>query len=108
MAKYKSDRKRVAKNTVLLYIRMIIVMGVSLFTSRVILESLGVEDYGVYNIVGGIAYSFGFFSSALTNAIQRYLSFGHGEGSIEKVRNYLSIITIFLIYMVFMFLFFPL
>ena len=61
MAKYKSDRKRVAKNTVLLYIRMIIVMGVSLFTSRVILESLGVEDYGVYNIVGGIAYSFGFF-----------------------------------------------
>ena len=99
MAKYKSDRKRVAKNTVLLYIRMIIVMGVSLFTSRVILESLGVEDYGVYNIVGGIAYSFGFFSSALTNAIQRYLSFGHGEGSIEKVRNYLSIITIiFLIF----------
>lgn len=88
-----NNSKRVAKNAILLYIRMFIVMGVTIFTSRIILESLGVTDYGVYNVVGGIAFSFGFFSSSLTNATQRYLSFGHGEGKIEKVREYFNLIS---------------
>lgn len=85
--------RRLAKNTMLLYIRMVVVMGVSIFTSRIILESLGVTEYGVFNVVGGIAFSFGFFSSSMTNASQRYLSYGHGEGNIEKVKEYFNLIA---------------
>ncbi|ROT01813.1 hypothetical protein EEL33_20415 [Muribaculaceae bacterium Isolate-037 (Harlan)] len=73
---------------------MIIVMGVTIFTSRIILQSLGIENYGVMNVVGGIAFSFGFFSSSMTNATQRYLSFGHGKGDIAKVKDYFNIISI--------------
>lgn len=47
------NNKRIAKNTVMLYIRMILAMGVSLYTSRVVLNTLGVEDYGIYGVVGG-------------------------------------------------------
>lgn len=85
--------KRVAKNTLFLYIRMFIVMGVTIFTSRVILQSLGEVDYGVMNVVGGIAFSFGFFSSSMTNATQRYLSFGHGKGDISKVKEFFNLIS---------------
>lgn len=69
-------------------------MGVTIFTSRIILESLGITDYGVYNVVGGIAGSFGFFSSSMTSATQRYFSYGHGEGNIEKVREYFNVISV--------------
>ena len=68
-------------------------MGVTIFTSRIILESLGITDYGVFNVVGGIAFSFGFFSSSMSNATQRYFSYGHGEGNIEKVKEYFNLIT---------------
>lgn len=88
------DTRRVAKNTLLLYFRMLIVMGVSIFTSRIILESLGIDNYGILNVVGGIAFSFGFFSSSMSNATQRYLSFGHGEGNIDKVKEYFNIISL--------------
>ena len=86
--------KRAAKNTLFLYIRMLIVMGVTIFTSRVILQSLGEVDFGVYNVVGGIAFSFGFFSSSMTNAAQRYLSIGHGQRNIAKVKEFFNLITI--------------
>ena len=76
---------------------MFVVMGVTIFTSRIILQSLGITDYGVYSVVGGIAFSFGFFSSSMTNATQRYLSFGHGEGDIEKVKEYFNLITLLFI-----------
>lgn len=69
-------------------------MGITIFTSRIILESLGIEDYGIINVVGGIAYSFGFFSSSMSNATQRYLSFGHGQGNIDKVKEYFNILSI--------------
>ena len=49
-----SDNKRIAKNTIFLYFRMLLIMGVQLYTSRVILATLGVEDFGIYNVVGGI------------------------------------------------------
>ena len=57
--------KRIAKNTLLLYFRMGITMIVSLFTSRVVLNTLGVEDYGVYNVVGGVVAMFGFINAAM-------------------------------------------
>lgn len=91
---YTASSGRVAKNTLLLYIRMFIVMGVNIFTSRVILQSLGVVDYGVYNVVGGIAFSFGFFQTALTNATQRYLCVGLGKSDIAQVKEYFNLITV--------------
>ena len=82
MTVVSENNKRIAKNTIVLYIRMLLVMGVSLYTSRVVLNVLGVEDYGIYNVVGGVASSFLFFSSSLSNATQRYLNFELGKNSI--------------------------
>lgn len=76
-----TNNKRIAKNTILLYFRMIVIMGVSLFTSRVILQTLGVEDFGIYNVVAGIVAMFGFISGSLTTASQRYITFELGRGS---------------------------
>ena len=70
-----SKSKRIAKNTVFLYVRMLLVMAVTLYTSRVILKALGFEDFGVYNVIGGVVASFGFFSSSLSNATQRFLNY---------------------------------
>ena len=72
------EQKNIAKNTLFLYIRMIVVMGVSLFTSRVVLDKLGIDDYGIYNIVGSIVVTFVFVQNSLTSATQRFLSFSKG------------------------------
>lgn len=74
-----NNNKRIAKNTFFLYIRMAVLMLISLFTARVLLDKLGVEDYGIYNVVGGLAGMFTFFSSSLTNASQRYLNIALGK-----------------------------
>ena len=76
--------KRIAKNTIILYVRMLLLMVVSLYTSRVVLEALGVDDFGIYNVVGGVVGLLGFFTSSLTNASQRYLNLGIGSGN-EKL-----------------------
>ena len=62
------NNQRIAKNTMLLYIRMLILMFVNLYTSRVILKALGIEDYGIYNAVGGFVAMFGMISTALGGA----------------------------------------
>lgn len=59
----RENSKRIAKNTLLLYVRMIFTMFVALFTSRIVLETLGVEDYGIYNVVGGVVVMFSLFTS---------------------------------------------
>lgn len=82
-----TGNKRIAKNTMFLYMRMLLVMFVTFFTSRVVLEALGVDGYGVYTLIGGLAFSFGFFSSSLSNATQRYLSFAHGKGNPDEVKT---------------------
>ena len=74
-----NDNKRIARNTLMLYFRMILLMGVSLYTSRIVLEVLGVEDFGIYNIVGGIVVMFGFLNTAMSTATQRFLSFELGQ-----------------------------
>ena len=76
--------KRIAKNTLLLYFRMIFMMLVSLYTSRVILEALGVEDFGVYNVVGGVVSMFGFLNSAMSSSTQRYITFELGRGVMSE------------------------
>jgi len=68
MPETSSNTSRIAKNTLLLYFRMLLTMGVSLYTSRVILNALGVEDYGIYNVVGGVVALFGILSGSLSAA----------------------------------------
>lgn len=88
MSQPSGNNKRIAKNTLVLYLRMLITLGVGLYTSRVVLNTLGVEDYGVYNIVGGVVAMFGFLNSTMSGASQRFLSTALGEGS----RKQLSIV----------------
>lgn len=79
----KIDSKRIAKNTIFLYFRMIVVMLVSLYTTRVVLEILGEKNYGIYNIVGGIVVLFSFLNNSLTTATQRFLSYALGQENID-------------------------
>lgn len=81
-----SSNKRLAKNTVLLYLRTIIVMAISLFTSRIVLSTLGVDNYGIYNAVGGVVAMFTIISGSLTSAISRYITFELGHGDYSKLK----------------------
>lgn len=87
MTNTTANNKRIAKNTIFLYIRMLLIMGVTLYTSRVVLEVLGVTDFGIYNVVGGLASSFVFFSTSLSNATQRFLNIELGKNNLIQVRN---------------------
>ena len=80
-----SDNKRIAKNTFYLYIRMFLMMLVTLYTSRVVLATLGIIDFGIYNAVGGIVAMMGFLNGSMSNAVQRFLSFEMGRRNSEKV-----------------------
>jgi len=82
-----SDSKRIAKNTMFLYIRMFLTMGVSLYTSRVVLNALGVEDYGIYSVVGGVITLFAFFNSAMSSATQRFLAMDVGKKDWDGLRK---------------------
>lgn len=81
------DKSRIAKNTIFLYIRMFVIMLVTLYTSRVILKTLGVEDYGVYNVVAGSVALFGFMNSAMSMATQRFLNFYMVKGDANILRR---------------------
>ena len=85
-----ANNKRIAKNTLLLYIRMLFTMGVSLFTSRVILQTLGVEDYGIYSVVGGIITMFSFINGGMISATQRYITFEIGKGNVQQLKEVFS------------------
>lgn len=80
------SNRRIAKNTILLYMRMIVLMGIGLFTSRVILQTLGVNDYGLYNAVGGVLGMFNIVTSSLSTAVSRYLTYELGRGDKEQLR----------------------
>ena len=84
------NNKRIAKNTAMLYIRMLLTMAVSLYTSRIVLNTLGVEDFGIYNVVGGFVTMFGFLNSAMASATQRFLSFEIGRKDYVQLRNVFS------------------
>lgn len=74
-----SSNKRIARNAGFLYVRTLLVMIISLFTSRIALEALGVDDYGIYNVVGGVVAMLSFLNSAMAQATQRFLSFAQGR-----------------------------
>lgn len=84
------EKKRIAVNTAMLYVRMIIVMLVSLFTSRKILEVLGVEDYGISNVVGGVVTMFSFLNGSMTVATQRFLTYELGRNDLQQFRKVFS------------------
>lgn len=87
MADNSVNNKRIAKNTLLLYVRTLFVMVVSLYTSRVVLNTLGVSDYGIYNVVGGVVTMFGFINSSMTSATQRYITYTLGKGNIAQLQK---------------------
>lgn len=82
--------KIIAKNTLMLYARMLLLMAVSLYTSRVILQVLGVEDFGIYNVVGGIVTMFAFINGGMVSATQRYITFELGKGNTDKLVSVFS------------------
>jgi len=86
-----TNTTRIAKNTLMLYFRHIVIMLVSLYTVRVVLEILGVEDFGIFNVVGGVVVLFNFLNGAMTNATQRFLNFALGQNDTERARNVFSV-----------------
>lgn len=74
----------------MLYIRMLFTMAISLYTSRVVLNTLGVNDYGIYNVVGGVVTMFSFLNSSMSSATQRFLSFELGQNNIPKLQKVFS------------------
>lgn len=91
MSNQTSDNnKRIAKNTLMLYVRTIFVMVVSLFTSRIVLQALGVNNYGIYNVVGGVVGMFSVISGALTNSISRFITFEIGTGNKDNLTKIFS------------------
>lgn len=85
-----ANNKRIAKNTLFLYFRMILILVVSLYTSRVVLRELGVVDFGVYNVVGGIVLMFSFLNSSMSTATQRFLTFELGKGDFYRLKSTFS------------------
>jgi O-antigen/teichoic acid export membrane protein len=86
-----SNTTRIAKNTLMLYFRQILIMLVSLYTVRVVLETLGAEDYGIYNVVAGVVTMFGFLGASMSMATQRYLSFEIGRNDAKQLKNIFSL-----------------
>lgn len=87
MSPTSENNKRIARNTLMLYARMFVIMGVTLYTSRVVLRALGVTDYGIYNVVGGFIVMFAIISNSLSAAIGRFITFELGRGDAERLRR---------------------
>ena len=104
MTDTSANNKRIAKNTLLLYIRMFLMMGITLYTSRVVLQMLGVDDFGIYNVVGGIVVLFSFINNAMVASTQRFLNFELGRNNVDEARKvfaaslniYLIIVLLFI------------
>lgn len=97
---FKSENNKViAQNTVILYLRTLFVLIIKLYTSRLILQYLGVEDYGVYNIVASFIAMFTIFNGALTTSIQRFLTYSLGERDIQRVRDIFSASLLILLFL---------
>ena len=87
---YTANNKRIAKNTLYLYFRMLLIMGDTLYTSRIVLKERGVEYFGIYNIVGGVVILFSFINNALSSATQRFLNFEIGRGDVLGTKRVFS------------------
>ncbi len=103
MNKNSTNNKTIAKNASMLYLRMFVSMAISFFTSRVVLQALGVSDYGVYTLVGGIVVLINMLNSALTSSTTRFLTFNLGKGDLLLLKRTFS--TAFIIHLTFAFIF---
>lgn len=90
MIQQVSNNNRIAKNAVALYFRMAVTMLVGLYTSRILLQALGVEDYGIYNVVGGFVFLFSLISASLQGSVGRFLTFELGKGDFRKLKTVFS------------------
>lgn len=89
------NNKRIAKNTFLLFFRMLFLMAISLYTSRIVLHNLGINDFGIYNIVGSIVILFSFITNALNSATRRFLNYNIGIGNESELKKiFSSLITV--------------
>lgn len=86
----QNNNRKIAKNTLLLYVRMFVLMAINLFTSRVVLQCLGVEDFGIYGIVGSVVTLFAFLNSAMSTCTSRFLSFYIGKHDKQMVNKVFS------------------
>ena len=103
--KTSSSTRRIAKNTLMLYFRQILIMVVSLCTVRVVLNTLGAEDYGIYNVVAGVVVLFSFVNNAMATATQRFLNFNLGKNDTEKTQQTYSASLLIHIGIAFIFVF---
>ena len=87
MTTQQENTKRIAKNTLMLYVRMLFMMAVSLFTSRITLAALGITDYGIYNVVGGMVSMFSILSGSLSVSISRFITMEVGKGNEQKLNS---------------------
>lgn len=92
------NNRRIAKNTIMLYFRMFITLIVGLFTSRVILDALGIEDYGIYNLVGGFVAMFNILRSGLVSATQRFITYDLGRGDLKELNRTFSTCVIIYVF----------
>ncbi len=103
MSEISENNKRIAKNSIFMSIRMVIVLLITLYSTRVVLEVLGVEDYGIYNVVCGFVSMFAFLSTSMSNGIQRFFNFELGRNGEEGAKNvyntaiYIQLILIIII-----------
>ena len=97
MSQSDNNNKRIVKNTIYLYFRMLLLMFISFYSTRIVLKALGVDDYGVYNVVGGIVAMLSFMSSSLTLATNRFFSYALGKKDIQLLnKTYSTSVIIFL------------
>ena len=85
------SNKRLARNTLILYVRMGVMMVIGFFTARITLSALGVENYGIYNVVGGLVSMFSLISTSLSSSIARFLTYGLGKGDMTELRRVYSV-----------------
>ncbi len=90
MTESVANNKRIANNTLILYVRMLLVMGIGLYTSRVVLNTLGVEDFGIYNAVAGVVSLFSFLNMSMASSTQRYLTFELGMNNQKALKQVFS------------------
>lgn len=89
-----TNNKRILKNTLLLYVRMFITLGISLFTTRVIFQALGLDNMGIYNLVGGVISMLGFLNGSMSSATQRFLSFELGRKNFNGLKNTFELVLL--------------
>ena len=100
MSTISNSNKRIAHNTFFLYGRMLFVLFISIYTTRVVLKELGIVDYGIYNVVCGFVSMFNFFNTTMSSCTQRFYSFELGkgaEGDINKIYRTSIIIQLIIV-----------